>query len=175
MYLLEIEPCMLADLNSMFNLSSIPYKILSNISFGISLTGISSENFNFFESSLYIAHGMLTTSIIKPDIFNAPSFIVLSHLISLFISISFVYPRPVHFGQAPYGLLNENERGANSSIDIPQSGHAYFVLRSCLSPSISISTIPSAAFNAFSRESVNLLKIPSFTINLSTTMEIVCL
>ena len=33
-------------------------------------------------------------------------------------------PVPVQVGQAPYGLLNENMRGVNSSMEIPQSSHA---------------------------------------------------
>ena len=33
-------------------------------------------------------------------------------------------PRPVQTGQAPKGLLNENIRGASSSMDTPQSSQA---------------------------------------------------
>ena len=33
-------------------------------------------------------------------------------------------PRPVHFGHAPAGLLNENMRGESSSMLMPCSGQA---------------------------------------------------
>ena len=33
-------------------------------------------------------------------------------------------PRPVHSGHAPKGLLNENMRGVNSSMEMPQSSQA---------------------------------------------------
>ena len=33
-------------------------------------------------------------------------------------------PRPVQVGQAPKGLLKENIRGVNSSIEMPQSSQA---------------------------------------------------
>ena len=39
-------------------------------------------------------------------------------------SIFIKYPIPVHSGQAPNGLLNENILGVNSGKLNPQSGHA---------------------------------------------------
>ena len=45
-------------------------------------------------------------------------------------------PSPVQVGHAPKGLLNENIRGDNSSIQAPCSGHAKFCENSNSSPPI---------------------------------------
>jgi len=42
----------------------------------------------------------------------------------MFGSILSSTPSPEHVGHAPYGLLNENIRGASSSIEMLQSGQA---------------------------------------------------
>ncbi len=64
-------------------------------------------------------------SIAHPPAFSPPLFIEsdLSGRIrsgSIFINT----PRPVHFGHAPKGLLNENMRGVSSSTLMPCSGQA---------------------------------------------------
>ena len=38
-------------------------------------------------------------------------------------------PRPVHFSQAPSGLLKENSRGDKSLMEMPCSGQAKFWLK----------------------------------------------
>jgi len=38
-------------------------------------------------------------------------------------SITSCVPRPVQVGQAPWGELNENDRGSSSSIIVPSYGH----------------------------------------------------
>src|SRR3954468_5718690 len=47
-------------------------------------------------------------------------------------STSSFEPRPTHDGQAPYGGLNENCRGASSSKLSPQLRHAKFCENECL-------------------------------------------
>ena len=70
-----------------------------------------------------------------PVVLIAPSLSVrLVSFIKSFGSISPVYPKPVHFGQAPCGLLNENSLGDNSSKETPQSGQAYNVEYKTSSP-----------------------------------------
>ena len=54
----------------------------------------------------------------------APWAIVKLKLIISFGSISSFVPRPVQFGQAPWGELNEKFLGSNSGKLIPQVGQA---------------------------------------------------
>ena len=44
------------------------------------------------------------------------------------MSISLMYPRPLHFGHAPSGELNENLFGAGSPYDMPVVGHISLLL-----------------------------------------------
>ena len=58
-------------------------------------------------------------------------------------------PSPEHLSQAPYGALNENILGVNSSKLRLQSGQASFSEKTIyLSPTTSTTTIPSAFFKA---------------------------
>ena len=63
-------------------------------------------------------------------------------------------PRPLQFGQAPYGLLNEKRRGSTSGNDIPSSGQINLADRVSLVPSACpIFTSPSDSFSAISSAS----------------------
>src|SRR5665811_2139887 len=64
-------------------------------------------------------------------------------------SKSYLLPSPLHSGQAPYMLLNENERGSSTGTLMPHSGQASFDEYSRSSPStMATSTRPPASFIA---------------------------
>ena len=93
-------------------------------------------------------------------------------------------PSPLHSGQAPRGLLNENILGSSSSMLTPCSGHARLVLKvfsvSILLPSSALVTTmtcirPSPWVTASSQASASLLRAPSLTFILSITISMVCL
>src|SRR2546425_8540349 len=50
-------------------------------------------------------------------------------------SKSYLEPRPLHAGQAPYGELKLKERGSSSGTEIPHSGQANFSEKTCSAPS----------------------------------------
>src|SRR3954464_13404860 len=58
-------------------------------------------------------------------------------------SKSYLLPRPLHSGHAPYTLLKENERGSSAGTLMPQFGQAIFAEYNCSSPpTMEISTSP---------------------------------
>ena len=84
-------------------------------------------------------------------------------------------PSPVQVGHAPKGLLNENIRGDNSSIQAPCSGHAKFCENSNSSPPItSTMTFPPVRVDDISIASARRLRISSFITSLSTTISMLC-
>src|SRR5690625_7920629 len=90
-------------------------------------------------------------------------------------STSNFVPNPSQVGQAPNGLLNENNLGSISSIEKPQIGHAWCSLNNNSSePITSTIAFPSPSFNAASKESDNLPETPSFTTTRSMTTSIEC-
>ena len=86
-----------------------------------------------------------------------------------------IIPRPEHSGQAPLGLLKENDLGSISGILISQSGQAKLSLNvTLLSPIISATITPPERADAVSTESARRFCIPSLTLSLSTTISITC-
>ncbi len=89
-------------------------------------------------------------------------------------SKSYLLPSPLHSGQAPYMLLNENERGSSTGTLMPHSGHASFDEYRCSSPPTTATcTSPLASFMANSTDCARRCSIPGFTSNRSTTSSMV--
>src|SRR6266571_8996090 len=61
-------------------------------------------------------------------------------------SKSYLEPRPLHAGHAPYGELKLNERGSSTGTEIPQSGHASFSENVCSLP-LTMATVTSPLAN----------------------------
>ncbi len=83
-------------------------------------------------------------------------------------------PSPSHRGHAPWGELNENERGLSSGSETPQSGQANRSENQYRSDGpcrgrVSTTATPSARARASSRASANRLRAPGFTTIRSTT------
>ena len=91
-------------------------------------------------------------------------------------------PRPLHSGQAPNGLLNENDRGSSSSVSIGWSlGQAIRSLNFSSRPGSfagrstrSKTTSPPARLSAVSTESVSRRLLDALTASRSTTTSMVC-
>ena len=84
-------------------------------------------------------------------------------------------PSPSHLSQAPKGELNENILGDSSSKLILQLTHAKSSLNTCsLLGSSSILIRPFPKLRASSTDSVILSYMSFCTINLSTSISIVC-
>src|SRR6266571_7103546 len=64
-------------------------------------------------------------------------------------SKSYLEPRPLHAGQAPYGELKLKERGSSCGTEMPQSGQASFSEKVCsLPPTMATVTRPCANLSA---------------------------
>ena len=88
-------------------------------------------------------------------------------------SAGLIAPSPWQIGQAPCGLLNENERGSGGCRPVPQSGQARWTLRTWSSqpPAASAETraIPSDNLSARSTLSASRGRMPSRITSRSTT------
>src|SRR3984957_6848044 len=86
-------------------------------------------------------------------------------VITLAGSKSYLLPRPWHSGQAPYMLLNENDRGSSCGTLMPQSGHASFSeYRVSSPPTTATCTSPPASFIARPTDISRRCSIPDFSI-----------
>jgi hypothetical protein len=86
---------------------------------------VSLNLYRFASASKYIFEMPSFLTLPHPDAVMPPSAIEIVGfgMISAGSTRSCV-PRPVHFGQAPYGLLKEKRRGVSSSMETPQSSQA---------------------------------------------------
>ena len=96
-------------------------------------------------------------------------------------SIKNCVPKPSQSGQAPNGLLKENNRGSISSIVKPETGHAkreentIFSSSSSLLSAISATAMPSVSCRAISILSAIRLPRSGLTTIRSTTTSMSCL
>ena len=94
--------------------------------------------------------------------------------ITLAGSNAHLLPSPWHSSQAPYGLLNENERGSSCGTLVPHSVQASFCEYRRSSPfTTAISTSPPASLVAVSMDASRRFSIPGFTSSRSTTTSMV--
>src|SRR5437667_11072812 len=78
-------------------------------------------------------------------------------------SKSYLEPRPLHAGHAPYGELKLKERGSSCGTEIPQSEHASFSENVCsLPPTMATVTRPLANLSAVATDCARRAAMPCF-------------
>src|SRR5579859_7770415 len=89
-------------------------------------------------------------------------------------SKSYLDPRPLQAGHAPYGELKLKERGSSCGTETPQSGQASFSEKTCsLPPTTATVTSPPASLSAVAIDSSRRAAMPCLTSRRSTTTSMV--
>src|SRR6202166_4860878 len=89
-------------------------------------------------------------------------------------SKSYLEPRPLQAGHAPYGELKLKERGSSCGTEIPQSGQASFSEKTwSLPPTMDTVTRPAASLRAVVIDCSSREAMPGFTNKRSMTISMV--